>query len=1505
MMDRACGRVFPRVLPVFSLRLSAERINAFSCRLGWLLITAFVVLAASLVIPGPVQADTDRTGPDSSFHLVRQSSGSTASTETSTHPDTGRGTTFTEPPKLSGAARNVRRFVNRSPRVPEGRHVAVTGIVVREYDDRIRVTVRATGSVGYITSRIYNPPMLVMDLPGAVNRLPEDPLSVERGNLTRIRHSQYRIDPIRTVRVVLDLREWSDRYRVYRPAPGDRLVVDVFDVGAVPESSVEPDRVRREVPTPDLRPEREGYELNLLGPNTRDLRAGSGSPVSLRARVTDPSGKPLVGETVTFEVPADVRQLRGLGRGEGSKVQARTDVNGRVKVSYRADTRAGRIPVIVRVPRHELSDAFVLRVRAARAHRLIKRRGDRQLTLFGHTLPKPMVVEVRDEYGNPVPGRDVVFKTTTPGAMLDLDADTDGVQTVGATNRRGRVQVDFFRVSSTRKRNVVTARLGEWGDTAGPRVQFVAFGQPQLLTINFERANLRDVVRTLAEISEWNVVLPEAVNGRPLRDMTVTVRLQKVTALQALDTILDMKRLARVADGNVMKIVAREEAPNRGVAVLTPDELSDYEGNNLVTVTYKLKYLQASQQLKQQLQSSILAEASSVVADASSNALIVTDLVNNQRRLHRILQKMDQPNELFTVRSFKLQWRNAEKFAGTVRELLPTGKGNVVPHAPTNSILVYADPTLLDRIGRVVDFQDTSGVLAENFTLINVEGYDAEQIANQVNAILGLQIVPLEELGTIDLDIESAQEAIQLIRQGRQVDPGSLLNSASVIALPQLDSIIVFGPPDIRETTRRIIDKLKRKPGEYVQKRHWRWVTVKTLPLSDAEDLIQRMGGIKIQTKLSFSRAFLVSSPSRSSLDRLEGFLHHVDRDVDVGSGQKIITYAPQMVDPEELGDQIEEYLEDVHERQQGDEEGGVSEPRPRILFSGEDLLVLAISPSETAFFRNLMKALDRETLEDRSLITYLPRYLSSSALASQLEAQNLGEIIYQDEGRVSLLVPQSQEQRVRSLIESIDEPGMTTGLVQLQYRRAESVVETLNRMQSANESDGLAMNVNFASDPSTNSVVFTAPRSNRDRVRDLIARLDTRQKQVLINGLIMEYSLDEGSQVSPEFFVNPQGDQVTGAGDFTSRGGVAFNAVDAALQQLGQGTFTALLKENDFQAVLNVLSSRTQSNILSRPQITALNNEEASIRIGSEQQVIVSRQTAEGLQTSLETIEAFTELIVTPTITRGRHVRMSLTISSDDFVTGEVPEDVVTQINRRRTENSVLVRDGQTLVIGGLIEETRRETERGVPFLKDIPVVGRLFKATSQSDEKSELLVFLTPRVIRSDTEGETVSRDAADEATGLFRPSGLRSETGVAETHNINRVSRQALSGIYDRERFVQVIRERNRHGYYRSWDDLRNRVGLDEDDVALLKRRFLVEIPRHDLNRADARVLKRLPGVDRGVARNIVDYRASFGPFRAVKDLTEVPGVSDSLARSLRDYLYVSPSPGDRGETRPRRR
>ena len=273
--------------------------------------------------------------------------------------------------------------------------------------------------------------------------------------------------------------------------------------------------------------------------------------------------------------------------------------------------------------------------------------------------------------------------------------------------------------------------------------------------------------------------------------------------------------------------------------------------------------------------------------------------------------------------------------------------------------------------------------------------------------------------------------------------------------------------------------------------------------------------------------------------------------------------------------------------------------------------------------------------------------------------------------------------------------------------------------------------------DPRTNSLLIRASRGDFESMRSAIAELDTRPIQVLIEVLIAEVRRDRtvGSGVSVNVAQQAIGDRGTTIGGVLA----GSTAGDIVVRVLQLGSIKA-------DVVLSALASSADITILSRPVILAQNNEEARILVGSERPFIQ-------LFRSLPTDGAVRDQVVQYRNV-GTQLTIRPTINPDGYVSMAVLQEVSTAtaetqfgapvISTREVKTQLLVKDGQTAALGGLIDQQRERTSSGIPFLKDIPVIGALFRTSSQRRRgQTELFIFITPRVLRTDDDMTRTTRD------------------------------------------------------------------------------------------------------------------------------------------------------------------
>lgn len=267
---------------------------------------------------------------------------------------------------------------------------------------------------------------------------------------------------------------------------------------------------------------------------------------------------------------------------------------------------------------------------------------------------------------------------------------------------------------------------------------------------------------------------------------------------------------------------------------------------------------------------------------------------------------------------------------------------------------------------------------------------------------------------------------------------------------------------------------------------------------------------------------------------------------------------------------------------------------------------------------------------------------------------------------------------------------------------------------------------------PSNSILIRTAP-PNFPLLQETIQALDARPAQVLLEVTVAEVTLGTGDQFGVDWR------SVNGSTDITS--GSPDAADSSSLRDFAVRVVT--LRNANVRAILRALSSRSQVRVLSTPSILAANNRESRILVGSRVPFIASTRLGNdvAIDRTVQFEEVGTQLTIVPTI------------NDDDYVSVQILQEVSTLttqtiqsalnapvISTREATTRTVIRDGQTVVIAGLIGDSRETIESGVPLLKDIPILGALFRHRSVSSNRSEVAIFVTPYIVRSDADADTI---------------------------------------------------------------------------------------------------------------------------------------------------------------------
>jgi len=289
--------------------------------------------------------------------------------------------------------------------------------------------------------------------------------------------------------------------------------------------------------------------------------------------------------------------------------------------------------------------------------------------------------------------------------------------------------------------------------------------------------------------------------------------------------------------------------------------------------------------------------------------------------------------------------------------------------------------------------------------------------------------------------------------------------------------------------------------------------------------------------------------------------------------------------------------------------------------------------------------------------------------------------------------------------------------------------------------------NARIIADSENNALLIMASRSDYDRIRSAIHRLDVMPLQVLVEATILEVTLtDELSYGLQWFFKNGIGDSKTGIGELFPL------PVDPSF------SYTVKDSSNNVRAVLNLLAADSRLNIISSPSLMVLDNHTATIKVGDQVPIRTSETTSLATSGSDPLITSTIQyrdtgvlLEVTPRVNPGGMVVLDITQDVNDVdqtTTSDIDSPTIIQ---RRIMTSVAVQSGETVVLGGLIRNNESESEAGVPGLRSVPGVGRLFSSKTTTNTRTELLVLITPTAISNVDEAEKATEEMKSKLAGI----------------------------------------------------------------------------------------------------------------------------------------------------------
>jgi general secretion pathway protein D len=444
------------------------------------------------------------------------------------------------------------------------------------------------------------------------------------------------------------------------------------------------------------------------------------------------------------------------------------------------------------------------------------------------------------------------------------------------------------------------------------------------------------------------------------------------------------------------------------------------------------------------------------------------------------------------------------------------------------------------------------------------------------------------------------------------------------------------------------------------------------------------------------------------------------------------------------------------------------------VAHAGSNMLIISDRAANVARMVAIIRRIDQASDEDIEVVplqhasaSEIVRIMTALSQTPRSDGMPATTSLVADARTNSVLIggDKSDRLRLRTLIAHLDTPLEDGGDTQVRYLRWADAEELATKLQQhftaqAQGTPGQAQSagdkVSIWADQQTNAIVIDAPPKMMRSLNRIVDKLDIRRAQVLVEAIIVEVIEDNKAELGTSIGVEGTGSNtpitVTNFPDFLS--GVvqlgttaATGAVTDPSGLIGDGVTIGVGRIRDngvsFAAILRAAEGDADTNIISTPSIVTTDNQEATLNVGQEVPFVTGSFTNTGGGTTgsvnpFQTIQRQqigVKLAITPQINDGSSMQLAISQEISNIAQsagGAV--DLIT--NQRIVETTVIVEDGEILVLGGLIEDQLRESDQRVPILGRIPLLGNLFRARQTEKVKTNLMIFIRAKILRDDSQ-------------------------------------------------------------------------------------------------------------------------------------------------------------------------
>jgi general secretion pathway protein D len=512
--------------------------------------------------------------------------------------------------------------------------------------------------------------------------------------------------------------------------------------------------------------------------------------------------------------------------------------------------------------------------------------------------------------------------------------------------------------------------------------------------------------------------------------------------------------------------------------------------------------------------------------------------------------------------------------------------------------------------------------------------------------------------------------------------------------------------------------------------------------------------------RVDSSRNLLILAGSGSDIERLLETIHMFD--VDRMAGMSVALFTPDFVDAETLATDLETLLADP---QHGLMPGMV---QFTVIERLNGLMVVTPRAEHLARVRKWIRRLDRNTGDaSQRLFIYRVQNGKATDLADVLNRLFNAETKTTEEE--PSLAPGLNPATIGEPPRNV--PDATTTTLANSRREISPASPEKNAKRSTWGSvpgEGLQINrdetVQVIADEPNNALLILARGVEYRQILTALKQLDVSPMQVLVEVTIAQVTLADNLSFGVEWFFRNKFGSLTGEGQLDFGSGLA---------GLGAPGFTYALSGTDVRFVLNTLAEETNLSILSSPSLLVLNNQEATINVGEEVPVATEERQSTVVQpddtpivNSIEYRDTGVLLTVKPRVNAGGLVIMEVDQEVSQAPSTGGIDRLTPRISKREISSTVAVNSGDTIILGGLIQEERDLSEEGIPWFHKVPVVGALFGTKTDNQKRTELIVLITPRAISNSTAALQVTEEYRRRLQKLIPSRAAETSPGATAT-------------------------------------------------------------------------------------------------------------------------------------------